>query len=92
MNKTIIAFISGIIFCLLVATPIFYLMLQGAAKQEKGNGFREGSLFVIEELKKEFGSIPYSDKNFDKVVVSIKTNEIVTVTSNGVKTIKVTGF
>jgi len=92
MKKSVIAFISGMIFCLLLTVPVFYFALTGTAEQEKGNGFREGSLFVVKALEKEFGSIPYSDKNFDKVIVSIKTNEIVTINKNGVKTIKITGF
>ena len=92
MKKSIFAFISGVVICLLVTGPIFYLVLEKRAKQEKGDGFLEGSLFVIKALEKEFGTIPYSDKNFNKVIVNIKTTEVVTLNKNGVKTTKLTGF
>ncbi len=38
----------------------------------------EGKAFSrLPALEKEFGSIPYSDKGFEKVVIGAKTTEVV---------------
>ncbi len=92
MKKGILAFVSGFFCCALLSIPIISYLKNSSFEYGKSKGYVDGVLDSAVALEKEFGSIDYSDKNFEKVIFSIKTTEVVLVKVNGVKTIKVTGF
>ncbi len=92
MNKTIIAFLSGIIFSGIFGVPLIYLAFGEYEQENSSKAYYEGRLSVMLALEKEFGSIPYSEKIFEKVIIGSKSKDIISVYENGVKTIKLTGF
>ena len=91
MKRLAVTFISGVVLGILIGAPAIYWLFSEYEMNES-KAYYKGAMSVVNKLEKEYGSIPYSDKNFEKVVVSVKTNEIVSVYENGIKTIKVTGF
>ncbi len=92
MKKTIFIFLSGLFLGGIVVAPLLYVMVGDYRMKNSSQEYYEGRLSVIAALEKEFGSIPYSDKGFEKVVIGAKTTEVVSVYKDGVKTIKVTSF
>ena len=85
------SFILGIFLGSLIGATTMYIAF-GEDRKSDSKAYNEGALSVIDKLESEFGVIPYSNKNYEKVVASIKTTEVVSVYENGVKTIKVTKF
>lgn len=92
MSKNLVVLMVGIIVGVAAAIPMIYSVKKDAFEHGKGVGYVEGVQFAIKSLESEFGSISYENKNYKNVIFAIKTQEVVAVDINGIKTVKVTGF
>ena len=92
LSKNVIILMIGIIIGVGVTIPMIFSVKKDAFEHGKGIGYVEGVQFAIKSLESEFGSISYESKNYKNVIFAIKTQEVVAVDINGIKTVKVTGF
>jgi hypothetical protein len=84
-------FISGVLVGVVLSTIIFVpvLLSERHYKFEFGqkNGIVAGRLEAADAIEKEFGR--YEGDGPHKVVFSVKTTDVVSIETNGVKTVRV---
>jgi hypothetical protein len=86
-----IKFISGMVAGFILATVVFvaYLVFQRSPDWNQGHhhGTLDGRADAAKAISKEFGE--YDGKSPYKVLFSIKTTDVISVETNGVKTVRV---
>ncbi|MEI6427947.1 MAG: hypothetical protein WCO45_06085 [Pseudanabaena sp. ELA607] len=87
MKKFTLGFIVGVAVAALVLVPL--LLTESRNKYEFGrnNGIISARVEVADALGKEFGQ--YDGHSPYKVLFSIKTTDVISVETNGIKTVRI---
>jgi hypothetical protein len=87
MKKNIVPFLVGVAISVLILLPLLRYERQLSWELGRKSGIIQGHFDVADVLQKEFGV--FDGKDSYKELFSVKSTSIVSVETNGVKTVRV---
>jgi hypothetical protein len=87
MKKFVLGFIVGVAVCAVILVPILLAERRNKFDYGRNQGHIDGLREAANALGKEFGY--YHDHSPNNVLFSVKTTDVISVETNGIKTVRI---